>query len=91
MRFFRVLQVVNNTLVTAIQFPGRRVDAIALFSHSKGDNRNLWLAELFNNGIQSIEFCIQAFVNRADNNRLITFTTFFQYGIQMVLCTQRTH
>ncbi len=74
-----------------IQFPGRRIDAVAFFRNGQRDNRYLRLAKFFDNRRQRIEPGVQTFVHRADHNGLVAVGAFFQHGKQMVLFAKLAH
>ncbi len=84
-RFIGIVQIVNDAFITGIQLAGGRIDAVALFGNGQGDNRHLRLAKLLNNCRQRIQLCVQAFMHRPHDNRLITFSAFFQHRKQMIL------
>ena len=91
MRLGRVFQIVQDAGIVHIQLAGRRIDAIAFFRDGEGDNRNLRFAKFLNNGSQRIEFGVQTFMYRADNNSLVPLRTFLQHGKEMILRAQLAH
>jgi hypothetical protein len=59
-----------------IQLAGGGIDAVAFLRDGQRDNRHLRLAEFLNNRGQRIQLCVQAFVDGADDNRLIAVAPF---------------
>ena len=74
-----------------VQRAARGRMAIAFLGDGERHNRDLRLTKFLNNGGQGVQLCVQAFMDGADDNRLIAFSTFLQHGKQMILRAQLAH
>ena len=91
MRLGGIFQVVNDTGVLQIQFPGGGVDAVAFLSDGERNDSHLRLAKFLNDGGQRIQFRVQAFMHGPNDNGLVALRAFLQHGEEMILGPELAH